>query len=134
MDQACGVKESVVCGLAFFNLIKTLPKKFWHLCTLQKLLHQMVIIQLVGEALGELFRNPELLCAHVTKLIRTASLREELDCHSVRLEIAAQGWCLLHQHCGMCHTGIWEEARLWDIETAPRIHPSNKTSCTGDSA
>lgn len=39
----------------------------------------MVIIQLVGEALGELFRNPELLCAHVTKLIRTASPKAELD-------------------------------------------------------
>lgn len=44
----------------------------------------MVIIQLVGEALGELFRNPELLCAHVTKLIRTASLKEELDWYNVR--------------------------------------------------
>lgn len=43
----------------------------------------MVIIQLVGEALGELFRNPELLCAHVTKLIRTASLKAELDWYNV---------------------------------------------------
>lgn len=33
----------------------------------------MVITQLTGEALGELFRNPELLCADVIKLMRTAS-------------------------------------------------------------
>lgn len=44
----------------------------------------MVIIQLVEEALGELFRNPELLCAHVTKLIRTVSLKEELDWYNVQ--------------------------------------------------
>lgn len=39
----------------------------------------MVIIQFLEEALGELFRNQELLCAHAIKLIRTASLEGELD-------------------------------------------------------
>lgn len=65
MNQACGVKENVVCGLASCHLIKSLPRKFWHICTFFKSLHQMVIIQLTGEELGELFRNPELLCVHV---------------------------------------------------------------------
>ena len=39
----------------------------------------MVIIQLMREALGELFRNPELLCVQMIKLIRTVSLKGELD-------------------------------------------------------
>lgn len=38
----------------------------------------MVIIQFTGEALGELFRKPELLCVDVIKLIRIVSLKKEL--------------------------------------------------------
>lgn len=35
----------------------------------------MVIIQLTGEELRELFRNPELLCVDVIRLIWTVSLK-----------------------------------------------------------
>lgn len=52
----------------------------------------MVIIQLMGEALGELFRNPELLCAHVIKLIRTVSLKGELDLIWYNVGASRQGW------------------------------------------
>lgn len=54
----------------------------------------MVIIQLMGEALGELFRNPELLCAHVIKLIRTLSLKGELDLSCYNVGASRQGWKL----------------------------------------
>jgi len=52
----------------------------------------MVIIQPVGEALGELFRNPELMCAHVIKLIRTVSLKGELDLIWYYVGVWRQGW------------------------------------------
>lgn len=51
----------------------------------------MVIIQLTGEALGELFRNPELLCAHVIQLM-TVSLKEELDLVWYNVGASRQGW------------------------------------------
>lgn len=50
----------------------------------------MVIIQLMGEALGELFRIPELLCAHVIKLM-TVSLKAELDLIWYNVGASTQG-------------------------------------------
>lgn len=127
MNQACGVKENVVCGFASSHLIKSLPRKFWHICTFFKLLHQMVIIQLMGEELGELFRNPELLYVHVIRLIRTVSLERLISSGTTQEPLYRTGNVSVipvsiccSPRIGLPCTG-WIPSLRWDVSQRPLV-------------